>query len=550
VDYVTCLKGQISELELHTLKTRLTAGLLNKAARGELALTLPVGLVRDQCGKVTKHPNREVQSRIDLLFATFLQVKSINQVVAFFNKQELLIPRQDPGGELVWRKPSAGGVGLILLNPAHAGAFVYGRTRTVPKIDSPGRHMQKRLPLAEWKICIRDKYPAYVDWDTYLRIRAMIWDNHNQCAPEESHGVPRTGQALLHGIIYCGACGHKMFVRYKSGIRYLCAHLRRQRGMPLCQYLPATPIDDHIVRAFFGVLSPVELDVYAQVVAAAGQEEAAVRKVRSQQLERLRYQARLAERQFNQADPDNRLVTAELERRWELALQELKEAEKSFQRQSSQVGSRPDISPELRQALERVGQKLPKLWNQGLLTQMQKKALLRCLIEKIVLQRSAPDRVKARIVWKGGDTTSLEVPVTVHSLADLSFAKDMEESVVRLAKSGKTDAEIAQVLTHRGYRSPHGQTVLSSTVKHIRLRHGVLVKRSRSYPRRIAGYLTVPQIAHSLKVSLHWLHDRIHNRTIRVKKHRVWKLYLFPDTPKTLAQFRQLREGRVKQLRF
>lgn len=544
------LKGQISELELHTLRARLTAGLLNKAARGELALTLPVGLVRDPSGTVTKHPHREVQSRIDLLFTTFLRLKSISQVVAFCSAHELLIPRREPGGALVWRKPSVGGVGLILLNPAHAGAFVYGRTRSVPKVDAPRRHVQQRLPVAEWKICIRDKYPAYVDWDTYLRIRTMIRDNHNQCASEESPGVPRTGKALLPGLLYCGICGHRMFVRYKSGIRYVCAHLRRQRGLPLCQYLPAASIDDHVVRAFFSVLAPAELDVYAQVLAATRQEAQAVQKARSQQVERLRYQARLAERQFNQSDPDNRLVTAELERRWELALQELQEAEQSMQRDCSPAAPPPDVSPELRQALEHVGQKLPELWQQDMLTQVQKKSLLRCLIEKVVLRRSAPDTVQARIVWKGGDTTSLDVPVTVNSLARLSFATEMEKVAVKLARRGKTDTEIAQELTRRGYRSPHAPTVLPSTVKQIRLRNGVAVERSRSYPRRIAGYLTAPQIAERLKVPLHWLHDRIHNGTIQVKKHRTWKLYLFPDTTKTLAQFRQLRDGMVKQLRF
>jgi DNA invertase Pin-like site-specific DNA recombinase len=544
------LKGLISELELHTIRARLTAGLLNKAARGELALALPVGLVRDPSGTVTKHPNREVQSRIDLLFATVLRLKSINQVVAFCNEQELLIPRREPNGELVWRKASAGGIGLILLNPAHAGAFVYGRTRSVPKAGSPGRKVQHRLPLAEWKICIRDKYPAYVDWDTYLRIRAMIWDNRNQCIPADSHGVPRRGKALLHGLIYCGACGHKMFVRYKSGSRYLCSHLRRQQGLPLCQYLPAAPIDERIVRAFFDVLAPAELDLYAQVVAATRQQEEAVRKAQSQQLERLRYQAHLAERQFNQADPENRLVTGELERRWELALQALREAEESMQRQGSSAGPSPGIALELRQALEHVGQNLPEFWEQGLLTQVQKKALLRCLIDKVVLRRAGPDTVHARIVWKGGDTTRLEVPVTVNSLTRLSFAKEMEEAILKLARQGQEDAAIAEELTRRGYRSPHGQTVLPSTVKHIRLRHGVSVERSRSYPRCIAGYLTVPQIARSLKVPNHWLHDRIHNGTIRVKQHRVWRLYLFPDSPETLTQFRQLRDGKIKQLRF
>ena len=58
------LKGTISELELHTIRGRLTAGLLAKAERGELALPLPTGFVRDPSGVVTKDPNREVQGRI------------------------------------------------------------------------------------------------------------------------------------------------------------------------------------------------------------------------------------------------------------------------------------------------------------------------------------------------------------------------------------------------------------------------------------------------------------------------------------------------------
>ena len=55
------LKGTISELELHTIRGRLTAGLLAKAERGELAVQLPTGFVRDPSGVVTQDPNCEVQ---------------------------------------------------------------------------------------------------------------------------------------------------------------------------------------------------------------------------------------------------------------------------------------------------------------------------------------------------------------------------------------------------------------------------------------------------------------------------------------------------------
>jgi DNA invertase Pin-like site-specific DNA recombinase len=112
------LKGLIAELELHTLRARLTAGLLNKAQRGELALSLPVGLVRDTLGRVLKHPDQEVQGRLELVFTSFLQVKAACQVVRFFNDRDLLLPRKDRFGDLIWRPPTVPAILAILKNPA------------------------------------------------------------------------------------------------------------------------------------------------------------------------------------------------------------------------------------------------------------------------------------------------------------------------------------------------------------------------------------------------------------------------------------------------
>ena len=70
------LKGQLSEFELHTIRARLTAGLLNKAARGELALSLPIGLTREPNGTVVKDPHREVQERIARVFTLFQRLRS------------------------------------------------------------------------------------------------------------------------------------------------------------------------------------------------------------------------------------------------------------------------------------------------------------------------------------------------------------------------------------------------------------------------------------------------------------------------------------------
>jgi DNA invertase Pin-like site-specific DNA recombinase len=544
------LKGLISELELHTLRARLTAGLLNKAQRGELALPLPVGLIRDSLGRVLKYPDQEVQGRLELVFTSFLQVKAACQVVRFFNERDLLLPRRDRFGDLVWRQPTVPAILSILKNPAYAGAFVYGRTRAVPRARAPHQRVQKPVPMDQWKVCHRDKYPAYIGWDTFATIQAMIRDNHSEYDRNKTRGVPRPGKALLHGLVFCGECGHKMVVQYKGRPCYLCNYLRQQYQVPVCQNLPADPIDAHVVAAFLQALSPVELDLYGKAVAALRHDDEHVRQAQQQQLERLRYQARLAERQYNQTDPDNRLVAGELERRWEAALRELQDGEARLQLEQQQPRVPEALSSEEREAFLQAGKKIPDLWRQGCLTPQQQKGFLRCLIDKVVVHRSAPDALQVRIVWRGGDTTDAALPVTVGALTRLSSAKKMEKEILRLAKEGTSDAEIAAVLTQQGHRSPKHAIVLPSTVRTLRLRHRLFRKRSQSHPRRIAGHLTVPQLARTLGISKHWIYDRIHNGTINVARDRRTNLYLFPDLPKTLTLFKQLQTGKVHQLRF
>jgi DNA invertase Pin-like site-specific DNA recombinase len=544
------LKGLIAELELHTLRARLTAGLLNKAQRGELALALPVGLVRDALGRVLKHPDQEVQHRLELVFSSFLQVKAACQVVRFFNDRDLLPPRKDRFGDVVWRQPTVPAILSILKNPAYAGAFVYGRSRATPRANAPHQRVQKPLPMDQWKVCHRDKYPAYIDWATFERIQGMVRDNHSEYDRNKTRGVPRPGKALLHGLVYCGECGHKMVVQYKGRPCYLCNYLRQQYQVPVCQNLPADPIDAHVVQAFLQALSPVELDLYSKAVTALRQDEEHVQQAQQQQIERLRYQARLAERQYNQADPDNRLVAAELERRWEAALRELQDAEERLQRAQQQPRTPEVLSQEEREAFVQAGQKIPELWRQGRLTPQQQKAFLRCLVDKVAVHRCAKDTLQVRIVWRGGDTTATALPVTVGSLAHLSSAKDMEKEILRLAKAGKTDEEVATWLTQQGHRSPKHRTVLPSTVRILRLRRRLFRKRSQSHPRRIAGYLTVPQLAQALTITTHWIYDRIHNGTIQVKRDPKTNLFLFPDQPRTLTLFQQLQAGKLQKLRF
>lgn len=175
-------------------------------------------------------------------------------------------------------------------------------------------------------------------------------------------------------------------------------------------------------------------------------------------------------------------------------MRELKQAEEIIEREQHEQVLPAQLDPETRRLLTEVGGQIPEWWRADRFSREQKKALLRCLIDKVILHRTAPDRVHCRVVWKGGETTEAELPVTVGAWSLLSGSREMEQLILKLARQGKTDKDIAVVLTERGCHSPRHMTVLRSTVQIVRLRHGLMRNRSQSHPRQIPGYLTVPQL--------------------------------------------------------
>ena len=545
------MKGIVSEVELHTLRGRLIAGVQQKAQRGDLALALPAGLLRQEDGGVVTDPDRAVQHAITLVFDTFLVRKAASQVVRLLRDQGLRLPRRHRNCETVWRTPTVAAVIAILRNPAYAGTFVYGKTRTQAP-PGGGRSQQRRLPLAEWKVIVHDRYPAYVTWETFTRIQAILDDNYAAYAHNQRRGVPRQGAALLQGLVYCGSCGHKMVVQYKGGNQYLCNYLRSQALAPVCQRLPADPVDQQVVAAFFDALAPAELDLYTQALAQRQQQQAELDQAQRYSLQRLEYAADQARRRYEQVDPAYRLVAAELEQRWEAALQALQAAQEHYARlrQAPDADRARPIPPALREAFSTLGHSLPTLWHQDTVSRAQRKALLRCLLEKVVLDRRVPDTITTRIVWRGGAVSVLEVPCTVGTLRDLTDFARMEAQVLRLETQGQSDAEIAQRLTLQGFRSPQRPRVLASTVQTIRLRHGRLHRYRGPRPRRVPGACTVPQIAAALGVKPHWVYHLMKRGQIIVRRDEASGLYLFPDGAETLEAFRQLRDGHITELRY
>lgn len=538
------LKGLIAELELHTIKARLHAGLINKARRGELALSLPTGLVRDLAGRVVFHPDLEVRERLAFVFTTFLRVKSIHGLVREMAAARLLLPRRQRGrddGVIVWRRATAAALCSLLHNPAYAGIFVYGRTRFEAR--SPGGAPRKHpLPLGQWQFMIPNKYPAYIDRDTYDRIQAVLRDNYQDYQRRRTRGIARSGAALLQGLVYCGHCGNKMTVQYRVAARYICNHHKEQSGGKECQRQPIVPVDDCAVKNFWEALSPAELDRYDEAIAGFESQCRQVERARRQQLQRLRYEVGLAEKQYRLVDPENRLVASELERRWEQALQVLRQAEKENE---DKTESRPErLTAELRRKWEKAHPTLRQLWDDGKLSNVRKKELLRVLIDKVVLKRPAADKCEVRIIWKGGDWTSVAFPLPVLTYAEMTNGQELIAEVFRRARAGQSDQQIAEELTAAGYHAPLRRQLSADSVMRIRQRHGIASRRTVFLRHGLPGWITITEAARRLAEHAEWAYYLIREKRLLVARDREIGLYLVRDNKKVLKQLKEVLRGK------
>jgi len=539
------LRGMLSEAELHLLKLRLDAGKMRKIERGAYRQPLPTGLQRLPDGRVEQDSDQQVQGMIQLILERFTVLGSCQKVLRSLCHDQLLLPRRQThgleAGQLLWKKPSEAAVYEILRNPAYAGAFVYGRMGPHPD-RRPGQWARRvRRRQEEWLVVHRDAYPAYISWEEFVANQAHLSDNASRYA-RRARGAVREGEALLVGLVVCGRCGRQMRVAYKPQIRYICNRLKSTYAERPCLNLDGASIEQAVVQAFFAALAPAELDLLADVLAEQRADRERVARQCADRVTRATYEVRLARRQYDAVDPENRLVAAELERRWELALRaevEAKEAAARFAQQTPEAMSLK-LDPTLRAQLQDLGHQLPALWTSGRLRPSQKKELLRSLIRRIVLTRLAPDSIEIKVVWVSGAYSELVVHPPVHLAANTSGYARLVERVLDLAAQGYPDPEIARRLTAEGFRSAHTtDRVPASLVFEIRHAHGQpsLTKRFRTQDKQ-DGRWTIWGLARTLGVDRNWLYRRIVCGALPAQRDPVHGYYLIPDDPTLLEHLR------------
>jgi Recombinase zinc beta ribbon domain/Recombinase len=217
----------------------------------------------------------------------------------------------------------------MITNPIYGGAYAYGKTRVAVHYDSSvARSRSRRRPRAEWLALQPGAHDGYVDWDQAEAIRRMVSDN---VPTSRYHGAPKHGDALLAGLVRCRRCGRKLTVRYTGARhnipRYACHRGLLDNGEPRCIAFGGLRVDDAIEAALLSVVEPgaIAAAIEADTQAATCRDQA--REAMLRDLEAARYAADRAFRQYDAADPENRLVATELEARWNQALKRVADIE-------------------------------------------------------------------------------------------------------------------------------------------------------------------------------------------------------------------------------
>jgi DNA invertase Pin-like site-specific DNA recombinase len=474
------LSGIMSEAELHQIRLRLHQGEHQKAARGELRVPLPAGFVYSRSGAVIRHPDEEVQARLQLVFAKFRELQSARGVMRYLRANNLPLPVRPLLGprphEVVWREAEGFRVRQILQNPAYAGAYVFGRRRPDPvRRRSGARSATTKVSVGAWEICLPAAYPGYIPWEEFMANQRRLADNASRYAAGHS-GVPRQGGALLQGIAVCGRCGRRMGLRY-TGPKgdypvYCCRVDRDQRAVPLCQEVRALPVDAFVERTVLEALAP---DRIAIAVAAVGELQEEARQLEKQwglRRERARYEAERARRQYDAVEPENRLVARSLERAWEEKLRAVEAIEQEYEQWRREEPLA--LSDADRAVLQALGENLPTLWHAVTTSSAERKRLLRFIIREVVLdQKRILGQVWLKILWQTGATSEHSLQRRVHTYRDYIDIERLRRRVAALNGAGKMDKEIAAVLNREGFLAARGCAFKGENVWLLRKRWGI-----------------------------------------------------------------------------
>jgi len=497
------LKGTMSEFEIGILRQRAQEAYRQKVQRGEVMTLVPIGYERRGADGIEMTPDRQIREAVRSLFQRFEAMGTLRQALLWYHQEQITFPRRrrlHGVTTIEWRLPDYQQLLRILKNPTYAGAFAYGKSRSQTKIVS-GRSRKsygRRVSLDQWPVLIKDHHEGYISWERYMKYLERLKANTTKAHGAHA-GAPRTGSAMLSGLLRCAKCGLKLSVGYRGGQghngRYQCLSGTREQGKPVCQSFAAFRVDQAVEAEVLKACERFGVDASIQALAEKKSETEQKRKMLEIALEKARYEVNHARRQYDAVDPANRLVAAELEARWNLALGNAAEAEL---RLKNAADERKPLSQEQREKILSLGANLRLLWDDPEAPLDLKKRILRTAIREIVVQAmDVSGKIELVIHWAGGVHTRLYVSKNRCGRNKNAAPAETVELVRELAR-GWSDPYIAQILNRIGSRTGPGNSWSETRVRMFRNQHNIEVfSAGKQRP-----WLTMEEVATQLEVSV------------------------------------------------
>jgi DNA invertase Pin-like site-specific DNA recombinase len=553
------LKGTMSEAELHLLKGRMLAGRRAKAERGELFFNLPRGYVRTPAGAIALDPDEQVQATIRLVFDVFERRRTLNGVLRYLVDHQVHLPyRVRSGaatGELEWHRPNRYTLAEMLRNPIYAGAYAYGRRSVAARRQVPGRPgtgcaaaagqaRGLKAPGAP-AVLLKDRLPAYISWDSFEQNQAQVAANRNQ-----HEGIARGGPALLAGLLICGRCGQRMVTQYPNRgrfLRYSCSRAAVNYGAAACQSLSGRALDALVAGLMLAALQPAALEVNLQLLEDLELERAALHRQWRQRLERARYEAERARRQYDAVEPENRLVARTLEQHWEEALSAELRLKADYDRFLADQ-PRP-LPPDEQAAIRRLAEDIPALWTAPATTAADRQAIARLMLERVVITvAGTSEKVAVVCHWAGGVRTHHSLRRPVARVSQLSTHVALRQRIAELHAAGTKPPAIAAALNAEGWKpAKRRETFTAAMVRDLLHQQGVAVAARSSWAARLTHRepteLTIGEVAARLAMPANTVHRWVQRGIVTARKVKIMSrsLWLIRADDAELARLRDRR---------
>ena len=494
------MKGSISEFELGVIRSRMYEAARSKARRGELRISIPIGYTWHRQIGLTFDPDQRLQEVIRLVFGKFRELGSARQVLLWMASQSIHFPYPTDGRTLTsfeWRPMRYRNVISILKNPFYAGVYAYGKSEKRTEIvDGRARKSYgHRKPMDAWEVFIKEHHEGYIDWAEFERNQAVLAGNTYGRVGETKSG--RGGRALLAGLICCARCGRRLKVTYTGRYPrpvYGCESPNLQLGRKRCFRMGGKHIDAKVAAEMLRAVAPMAIEAAMAAERLMKVEDEDRRRIAEMELAQARYDASLAERRYAACDPDNRLIAAQLEKAWEVALQRVEACRERLDAVAAQGADtvHPDFAG--------LADDLAAAWNAPRTSMRTRQRLLRALVAEIVADvDDQAGEIVLVIHWKGGQHSELRVrkPKTgEHGCTTPGQTLD----VIRSMAGRWSDQDIAASLNRMGMPTGQGKTWTAHRVGSIRRVNGIHGYLSAE---KNGDWLTMSDAAAKLGVSHH-----------------------------------------------